>query len=602
MVKRSIGGNKHILMLKKNIILTVGSVILLSLLTVLLSSPVQALGSYLEDTDMSFGVSKGKVLIVTNTDLGEDKKILGTNKYLQNTILPENIIQLSGTQEHLLNIEISDSQGRLDNDPKIAIRIGLVYPTCDTSTLNNADDPCWIHPGVTESTNGYNPDNLLSIGNGKCKCTDTDTSDGCNNMTCYTNTTIPGAKLSKPNFDIVGLISTQKYCTLDTQCHNNGNPTTSDEGYREYCNNDNLCASCGNPTSTSSTSSCPYPGHRTLSPKVQTQTTYTYSDSTNCPTSTTNTFSSCPYPKACSSGGTCVDDCKRSNTCKKNERCGEDQDCENPIDETLICYGTSDKRCRTCTSVNECIKGDICKNNGDCIGELVCTSGICTEKGATPPCNEGTRTLTCTNTTNLRSTGPNCPTLNTNCAASSKICENGACVNPPPATITSITCNSALTQKTTTYSNGTSTQENCNSNQYCKPGIENGCVIKLEDNTPCNKDQECKSESSCKIFSHGSFCSNELIECLIDENCINSTDKCISGDCVHACSPYDPGLYCSGDTPCERKVENRQCVSTCDSPCSVSCSNGLCSNDPIPLIPTPIPGCIEGGGAGVPAC
>jgi len=377
-------------MLKKNMTLVIGSIMLLFLLTVLISSPVEAVGSQLDVADDSFVIYGEKVLIVTDIDLGSDKKALGTNKFIQSIISPENIIQLSQTQEHLLRISVYDSQGRLNpsDGPKVAVRIGVINASCQTSTLSNPDNTCWIHPGITGLTNGYNSNNLLSAGNGQCKCVQ-ETGD-CYNMTCNTNTIIPGANFGEAtDFKIVGLISQQKYCKEHTNCHNGGTPDPTIDnynGYKEYCNN-NVCTGCNATTAGSSSITC----HNTT--HLRNTTTYTYTNPCPSDSNTKITTTYCGAGKICSSG-TCQNEPEEEPETPttdpspgKPAPCKTRRTCSADLSKVNIRYCTGGTGSETCSASKVCHNGncvnpyltynEACSNTKQCEGRLECSSSKC---------------------------------------------------------------------------------------------------------------------------------------------------------------------------------------------------------------------------------
>jgi len=544
---------------KKKLTLALGSVMLLSLLTILISSPVQAIGSQLDPNDNNFTISDEVVVIVTteshDSTLKLRDRIPYTTEYIYDNITPEeftkDIKSLSTEPDrHVLSVAVHDAEGRLGgNHPTIAVRVGLIHSQCDTSTLSNPDSSCWIYSGPTGETNGYNLDNLLSTGNSKCECTQ-ETGGKCYNMTCYTNTILTKTDFGTKDFNITASISQQKYCGGTTSlCHNNGDPFTED-GKVEDCVN-KLCKLCtpkkGSAPSTSYT--CHNTTHRNLTK------TFTYDVSCQ---GVSNTYTSdnpisCGVGKVCSSSNTCVtpnSDCTTNGACDEEETCSNDNHCAG----TLECESDSNK-CREsddCRQDNSCVSDEICDLTPDCNGDLKCTSdnqcsthtnsnckstNTCGEGracvvgdkdceagytcdsdsnkcvklgdckldnncrayhycyatndcagslqcrsqsgGATSTCQSERRsctcnpTLECTSSTNLKSSGSCCSTINTNCAATGRICENGACVNPP---VTSITCSGNTA--TITDSNGNTDTDNCNSNQYCKAGVGNGCLNK----------------------------------------------------------------------------------------------------------------------------
>jgi len=532
---------------------------LLSLLTILISSPVQAIGSQLDPNDNNFTINN-EYVVATNSVSGSEI-ILSTTpiQYVQQLISPENIQNLLSGQNYLLRIDVHDDQGRLNGKPndntKIGVRVGVINASCMGQSLSGPDDSCWIHQGVNGVTNGYNPDNLRAMGNG---CVVTTGGVSGKNMTCYTKNIFTG-NTDFGDFRIVGLISQQKYCeALASKCHNNGDPFTED-GKVEDCIN-NLCTICT--PKEKSTPSTSYTCHNTTHRNLTKTFTYDVSCQGVSNTYTSDNPISCGVGKVCSSSNTCVtpnSDCTSNGACDEEETCSSDSHCAG----TLECDSGANK-CREaddCRSDNTCTSGETCDETPDCAGNLKCSGSDneCTTHSestcaSTGTCGEG---KTCTSSGNECEAGYGCDADSNKCVKINDCRWNNNCNSGSSDTCYhsndcgSLTCNSGNCQ---TSGGGGGDDGTCQVNQNCVNGYSQvqqryrGCGTGIIDT--CSSSEVCRkfstNDARCvsPYVNKGAYCSH-------DRQCKNSL-QCTSG----TCGTCTQSATCNGNTA---TITNTKC-------------------------------------------
>lgn len=347
---------------KKGILLGLTLPLLISLSVIILSSPVEARGSYLDSTDNSFRINNFCYVQVTSIPqlITTDQ----SNEYVLTEICSntgEDIdLLLVDNVNYKINVNVTDPKARLRQGHYVSVGVvNVEHPTdstkdCDSSEeLEKPNSGCWKHENPSGLLNGHNPSNQLRYGepgdgNG-CICTNND----CSEMACFSKEPITKQVIlssGQSESKIAAKISSKRYCSSWIDCYLGGISQRAIDyyGYRETCSQ-NSCTIAGG----YSGSNC--------------QTSTDCDLSLNCVQNICSGNTPRPGGEGCAQNSDCQSNSCRNNVCEEintRQSCTNNDDCPDgqTCDENKICkkaQGTSGSRC---DSNNPC-EYEPCENN-----------------------------------------------------------------------------------------------------------------------------------------------------------------------------------------------------------------------------------------------